>query len=112
MDATLSRLLWAVPALPLLGFLVNGLLALWRPAAKTAVSVVGVGSVAAAFAGAAWLAWMLHGHPPAEPLVFRYWPWLPVGTLQVDVALQLDQLSAVMILIVTGVGALDRKSVV
>jgi NADH-quinone oxidoreductase subunit L len=38
--------------------------------------------------------------------VFRYWEWLPVGDLRVDVALQLDQLSAVMILVVTGVGAL------
>jgi NADH-quinone oxidoreductase subunit L len=106
MDATVSRLLWTVPALPLLGFVVNGVLALWRPAAKTAVSVIGVGSVAAAFAGAAWLARVLYAHPPAEPLVFRSWSWLPVGALQVDVALQLDQLSAVMILIVTGVGAL------
>jgi NADH-quinone oxidoreductase subunit L len=40
------------------------------------------------------------------PLVFRYWEWLPVGDLQVAFALQLDQLAAVMILVVTGVGAL------
>jgi NADH-quinone oxidoreductase subunit L len=106
MDATVSRLLWTVPALPLVGFVLNGLLALWRPRSKTAVSVIGVGSVAAAFASAAWIVWVFHGHAPAEPLVFRYWSWLPVGDLQVDVALQLDRLSAVMILIVTGVGAL------
>src|SRR5207249_1751719 len=40
------------------------------------------------------------------PLVFHYWQWLPVGDLQVGFALQLDQLAAVMILVVTGVGAL------
>jgi NADH-quinone oxidoreductase subunit L len=106
MDATVSRLLWTVPALPLAGFVLNGLLAFWHPKAKAAVSLIGVGSVAAAFAAAAWIVWALHGHPPAEPLTVRYWSWLPVGALQVDVALQLDQLSAVMILIVTGVGAL------
>jgi NADH-quinone oxidoreductase subunit L len=106
MDATVSRLLWAVPALPLAGFVLNGILALWRPKAKTAVSMIGVGSVAAAFVAAAWIVWRFQGLTPAEPLVFQYWSWLPVGDLQVDVALQLDQLSAVMILIVTGVGAL------
>jgi NADH-quinone oxidoreductase subunit L len=106
MDATASRLLWAVPALPLAGFVLNGALAFWRPRSKTAVSVIGVGSVAAACVSAAWLVWVFHGHPAAEPLVFRYWSWLPVADLQVDIALQLDQLSAVMILIVTGVGAL------
>src|SRR5207253_8023887 len=43
---------------------------------------------------------------PVRPLVVGYWDWLPVGDLQVAFALQLDQLSAVMILVVTGVGAL------
>jgi NADH-quinone oxidoreductase subunit L len=105
-DATVRRLLWIVPALPFLGFVLNGVLAFWRPKAKAAVSLIGVGSVAAAFACAAWLVWMFHGHPSAEPIALRYWSWLPVADLQVDVALQLDQLSAVMILIVTGVGAL------
>jgi len=40
------------------------------------------------------------------PVVFRYWSWIPVGTLQVDFAFQVDQLSAVMLLVVTGVGSL------
>src|SRR5437773_1844552 len=43
---------------------------------------------------------------PAAPLVFRYWEWMPVGDLRVDYALELDYLSAVMILVVTGVSAL------
>src|ERR671920_743876 len=41
-----------------------------------------------------------------EPVVVPLWPWLPVGRLQVDLAFQVDQLSAVMLLIVTGVGTL------
>src|SRR5213082_1113564 len=43
---------------------------------------------------------------PALPLVFWYWEWMPVGELRLDFALQLDQLSAVMLLVVTRVGAL------
>ena len=45
-------------------------------------------------------------HSPEEPIVVTLWPWLPVGRLQVDLAFQVDQLSAVMLLIVTGVGSL------
>jgi NADH-quinone oxidoreductase subunit L len=41
-----------------------------------------------------------------DPIVRTYWRWIPVGDLQIDAALQLDQLSILMTLIVTGVGAL------
>jgi len=99
-------LLWVVPALPLAGFVVNGTLALAAPRAKRAVSIAGVGVLLLAFAAAALAVVELAQLHPSAPLVLRYWEWLPVGDLQVDVALQLDQLSAVMILVVTGVGAL------
>src|SRR5205814_1468787 len=98
--------LWVVPALPLLGFLVNGALALRRPAAKTAVSLVGVGVLVLACAAAVAAVTGFAGLHPAAPLVLRYWEWMPVGELRLDFALQLDQLSAVMLLVVTGVGAL------
>jgi NADH-quinone oxidoreductase subunit L len=38
--------------------------------------------------------------------VQRYFSWMPVGDFQVDAALQLDQLSMLMTLIITGVGFL------
>jgi len=99
-------LLWVVPALPLLGFVVNGTLSLTRPTAKRAVSIVGVGTLVLAFAAAALAVAELARLHPTAPLVFRYWEWIPAGDLQVAFALQLDQLAAVMILVVTGVGAL------
>ncbi|MGZ3484450.1 MAG: NADH-quinone oxidoreductase subunit L [Gemmatimonadaceae bacterium] len=43
---------------------------------------------------------------PAAPFVQTYFGWMPVGDLQVNAAFQLDQLSMVMILVITGVGAL------
>ncbi|HVH08580.1 MAG TPA: NADH-quinone oxidoreductase subunit L [Gemmatimonadales bacterium] len=98
--------LWLVPALPLAGFLGNGVLALARPGAKRAVSLVGVGVLVLAFAAALGAVLQFVGRGAPGPLLEHYWAWLPVGDLQVDVALQLDQLSAVMILVVTGVGAL------
>jgi NADH-quinone oxidoreductase subunit L len=98
--------LWIVPALPLAGFVLTGTLALAAPSAKRTVALVGVGVLVLAFLAAALAVAQFAALGPAAPLVFRYWEWLPVGDLRVDFALQLDQLSAVMILVVTGVGAL------
>jgi NADH-quinone oxidoreductase subunit L len=106
MPALPLSLIWVVPALPLLGFLLNGSLALTRPNAKGAVSIIGAGTLGLAFAAAALAVITFGGQHATAPLVFRYWDWLPASELQVPFALQLDQLSAVMILIVTGVGAL------
>ncbi|HVF41331.1 MAG TPA: NADH-quinone oxidoreductase subunit L, partial [Gemmatimonadaceae bacterium] len=40
------------------------------------------------------------------PFIQTYFSWMPVGELQIDAALQLDQLSMVMVLVITGVGML------
>jgi NADH-quinone oxidoreductase subunit L len=70
------------------------------------VSIVGPGVLILSFllSLAIWQA-MAATHPDA-PFIQRYFSWMPVGDLQIDAALQLDQLSMVMILVVTGVGAL------
>src|SRR3954453_6653965 len=48
---------------------------------------------------------MVAGHPDA-PFVQRYFSWMPVGDLQINAAIQLDQLSMLMVLVITGVGTL------
>ena len=103
---TLTHLVWLTVALPLAGFLANGALALWRPNAKSAVSVIGPGVLLGAFAVAAGVFVELWRAAPHAPIVVRLWSWLPVDRLQVDLAFQVDQLSVVMLLIVTGVGSL------
>jgi NADH-quinone oxidoreductase subunit L len=42
----------------------------------------------------------------ASPFIQRYFSWMPVGDLQIDAAFQLDQLSMMMMLVITGVGTL------
>src|SRR6266704_1261045 len=106
MTGTAVDLIWLPPALALLGFVLNGTLALTRPTAKTLVSVIGAGVLLAAFAASIAVFSAFVGLHADEPVVLRYWSWIPVGTLQVDVALQVDQLSLVMLLVVTGVGSL------
>jgi NADH-quinone oxidoreductase subunit L len=97
---------WLTVALPLLGFVVNGALALRRPAAKTAVSVVGAGVLIAAFVVAAAIFVQLRGQPPHAPIIVELWRWIPSGGLDIRFAFQVDQLSTVMLLVVTGVGSL------
>jgi len=72
-----------------------------------AVSVIGPAVLIAAFglAAAIWMA-MLGAGDLAAPYVERYYAWIPVGALNIDFAFQLDQLSMVMVLVITGVGAL------
>jgi NADH-quinone oxidoreductase subunit L len=103
-DAT--SLIWVAVALPLAGFAINGALALLRPGAKHLVSLVGVGVLAAAFAVSLAVVAAVAQHHGADPVVVRYWTWIPVGALRIDFALQVDQLSAVMLLVITGVGTL------
>ena len=56
------------------------------------------------------LAFLMFGEMRAShmeaPFIQSYYSWMPVGDLQVDFALQLDQLSMVMVLVITGVGTL------
>ncbi len=91
----MSAYLWLIPVLPLAGFLANGLLKLPKPL----VGLVGCAAPAASFALS--VAAVLQGHPEA-----KYFDWITVGTMNVSFGLRVDALSAVMILVVTGVGTL------
>jgi NADH-quinone oxidoreductase subunit L len=101
-----TQWIWLTVALPLVGFLVNGALALRRKPAVLPVSLVGPGVLLGAFVVSLAVAVGLLGAPPHQPQVVRLWSWMPVGALQLDLAFQVDQLSVVMLLVVTGVGSL------
>ena len=101
-----AKWVWVAVALPLLGFLINGTLSLVRPAAKSVVSLVGAGVLLLAFGVAVAIWYQLRGHPPEAPIIVELWRWMPVGSLDIRFAVQVDQLSTVMLLVVTGVGSL------
>jgi NADH-quinone oxidoreductase subunit L len=134
--------MWAIPLLPLLGFLINGALSLlsvarFGPADPTAAShaahgddaghdeaghgdhgatrhrfagitsLVGPGVLVAAFLLALSIFLKMQGLDEMHaPFIQRYFSWMPVGDLSIDVAFRLDQLSMLMVMIVTGVGML------
>ena len=103
------HLVWPIPALPLLGTVLNLFFGrrLGRRAHWVAVPAVGL---AFGFALAAFLRVWLHG----EVFVGSLFDWIvvgcptpeAVGCFRAPTTLQLDPLSAVMLLVVTGVGFL------
>ena len=95
--------LWLVPALPLAGFLVNGLLG--TRLGKRFVTVVGVGSVGLATLAAygRLLPYLAGDH---APVVERVADWITVGDFSAPIAFRLDPLSALMTSFVTFVGFL------
>ncbi|HET8622411.1 MAG TPA: NADH-quinone oxidoreductase subunit L [Gemmatimonadales bacterium] len=97
---------WLTIALPLAGFVINGILALAGIRARSAVSAVGCGVLLAAFAVAVGVLFELRADPSIAPAIVSLWPWLSVADLQISIALQVDQLSTTLLLVVTGVGSL------
>jgi NADH-quinone oxidoreductase subunit L len=73
---------------------------------RTAVNGVGAGVVGAAFVvGVAAFVRLLQ-MPSGSELTCMLWPWIEAGAFKVDVALRFDTLTAVMVLVVSGVGTL------
>ncbi|MBM4395884.1 MAG: NADH-quinone oxidoreductase subunit L [Deltaproteobacteria bacterium] len=96
-----GTLLWVVVFAPLAGAIVNGILG---PRLKRGtVSLVGVGAPVVAFVASALATWGLAGREAVSTTLFT---WIQAGPIRVDLSLWLDPLSAVMILIVTGIGSL------
>ena len=100
--------LWLIPALPFAGFLINGILGRRLP--KWLVTTVALLAPLAAFAVVFVAVLSLLGPKDgASPFPFIETcplPWINAGLLHIDFSFVLDQLSLVMLLVVTGVGFL------
>ena len=70
------------------------------------VSLVGPAVLGIAFAVTLAIFWLLAGAHAEAPFVKTLFPWLVTGDLHINAALQVDQLSIVMTMVVTGVGFL------
>src|ERR1700693_4163084 len=94
--------LWLIPALPLAGAAINGFLG--KKSSRTAVSTIGLVFSGAAFAWA--LSVVLRVSSADLPYQEFVAHWIRSGNFSADFSLYLDQLSLVMLLVVTGVGFL------
>lgn len=93
--------------LPLLGFLINGLIGLSSKSFRRKKALIGTISNLAVFIpfAIAVFFFLNMGHE-SEPVFANLFTWISVGSFSVDIAYQLDQLSVLMTLVVTGVGFL------
>jgi NADH-quinone oxidoreductase subunit L len=101
----LVNVLWLIPLLPLLGAVINGFLG--KRLSKGVIGAIACGSVAISFAiSVGAFVEMLGVAADQLPLVRNYFTWIQAGSFEASFGFQLDRLSGLMILIVTGVGFL------
>src|SRR5690554_3110001 len=101
------ELIWLVPLLPLIGFLINGLGRNVLP--KSMIGVVGSGVVLLAFLVSAAIfgdVYVARQAGEAASYTIPLFDWFQVANLHVSLSFLVDPLSSVMLLIVTGIGFL------
>ncbi len=97
--------LWVIPLLPLIGAAINGFFG--RRFKNTVVSTVALLFTAASFVWAVravWMAWP--GGGMTLPHIETLGTWITAGSFSAPFGFYLDQLSMIMVLVVTGVGFL------
>jgi NADH-quinone oxidoreductase subunit L len=90
-----------VPLLPLIGFLINGLFGNQLP--KLVVGLIACITVAISFIISLGIFLQLNAE---EVLYTSFFRWINVGFLNIDFSFTVDALTAVFLLIITGVGSL------
>ncbi|HWJ29371.1 MAG TPA: proton-conducting transporter membrane subunit, partial [Flavisolibacter sp.] len=96
----MKNLIFLIPLLPFIGFLINGLGR--KVLTKGLIGVVGSGTVLASFI----ISLMLFLQKDFSSAPIKYFDFINVDTLRIPFAFQVDQLSTVFLLIITGVGFL------
>jgi NADH-quinone oxidoreductase subunit L len=95
--------LWIIPLLPLLGAAVNGLFGRTWP--NKIVNSVAIGATGLSFFTALEAVREFFLLSPEQiPWVSQYFSWIEAGNFRAGFDLQVDQLTVVMLLVVTGVG--------
>lgn len=95
------HLAYLVPLFPLLGFLINGLGR--KSLSKSLIGIIGSGAVLASFVVSVWIFLQVKG---GNTYVANYFDFISADKLSIPFAFQIDQLSSLFLLIITGVGFL------
>ncbi|NCI47450.1 NADH-quinone oxidoreductase subunit L [Sediminibacterium soli] len=97
----MSKLVFLVPLFPLIGFLANGLGR--RFLSKPAVSIIGCGAILASFVVSLVLFFDVKANGGGTSTLFNF---ISVDNFSIPFAFQVDQLSSLFLLIITGIGFL------
>jgi NADH-quinone oxidoreductase subunit L len=97
------KLIWLVPLLPLIGFLIIGLFG--KKLSKGLVSFIGCGAILAAFAIALGVFFELNSQAE-KSFTIDLFSWISAGKLSIPFSFLVDPLSSLFLLIITGIGFL------
>ncbi|WP_188617676.1 NADH-quinone oxidoreductase subunit L [Cloacibacterium rupense] len=98
----MENLVYAIILLPLFGFVINGLLGKYLP--KMVVGALATLVVFASFLINVKIFLGFTDH--SSPIIVKAFEWFTVGGVQVNFGFQIDQLSLMMMMIITGIGSL------
>ena len=99
--SNIFQLVWLIPVLPLLGFLINGLGRKQVP--KTMAGIIGSGTVLGSFVISLLVFFSVK---EGNTQVAHYFDFINIPALKIGFDFQIDQLSSIFLLIITGVGFL------
>ncbi len=95
------QIVYLIPLLPLIGFLINGLFRNYL--SKSMTSLIGSGTILAALAMSIWV--FMHVKEGGG-YTATYFDFISVGKLVIPFEFKVDELSSIFLLIITGVGFL------
>ena len=97
------NLVWLVPLIPLLGFVINGLGR--NSLSKSLIGFIGSSVIFISFAISLGIFFELGADANKSHEIFLF-NWISAGTLEIPLSFLVDPLSSLMLLIITGVGFL------
>ncbi|MFV0179509.1 NADH-quinone oxidoreductase subunit L [Empedobacter falsenii] len=100
----MEQYIWLIPLIPFIGFLINGLGR--NVLSNSLVTFIGSGAVLASFILSIMVFIAVPSGTDAQPLIFKAFDIINIPTLQVPFAFQIDALTSLFLLIITGVGFL------
>lgn len=98
----MENLVYAIILLPLAGFLINGLFGKKLPK----ILVGGLATVVVFTSFLIALSIFLQYDASSQPVIVRAFEWFRINGVQINFGFQIDQLSLMMMMIITGIGSL------
>ena len=95
------QIVWLIPLFPLIGFLINGLGR--KQLSKRMTGIIGSGVIFISFLLSVWVFINVNN---GNSHVATYFDFISAGTVNIPFAFQIDSLSSLFLLIITGVGFL------
>ncbi len=100
----MANLVYLVPLFPLIGFLINGIF--WKKMPKSLGGAIGTTAILASFIMSLLIFFEVKSAAFHGPVIVTLFDFISSGNLHVPFAFQVDALSALFLLIITGVGTL------